>query len=547
MYAIDGMHINPYHSLNDRLIPNSSDPESKQIQVLLIEDNPSDATLLKKALTKTKTSIQVRLTHLESVTDAITYLNENETDVILLDFSLPDSIGLNTFQMLRDRYPDIPIIILTGHTADDIAIRSLKMGAQDFISKSEMDGRLLLRSLRYAVERHQLQIELQLAHKRQLLSQKLESLGLIAGGVAHDFNNLLGGISGNAELAEIKSNQSAEIKEFLKNIITACKRGGELCNQLMAYSGKGYLELTVCDLNEIIEELHPLIGVSLNKSAEVKYDLNKSILPVEVDSVQIRQIIMNLLTNASDALGDKPGIISVETGVFHLDPIFMQGNFWGADSIQEWKDYNYVKVEDNGSGMTQETISKIFDPFFTTKFSGRGLGLAAVLGIVQAHNGALKVSSHPGDGSCFWFLLPTSHKRKSKKKKSIKVSKKWKGHGTVLIADDESDLRDALNHYSKCNGFKTLLAKDGLEAIEIFKEHKDEISIVLLDMTMPRMNGKELYDEIIKLTPDMRVILMSGYTEKKIEQEMNLSKSIAFIKKPFRLVELKNVMQKLFI
>jgi len=515
------------------------------IRVLLIEDNLTDAQLLKRVLQKSKSPIPIQIAHEASVAAALRHIGDQEVDVMLIDFSLPDSLGLETFKMLRARFPNIPIIILTGNDSDDLAIKTLKIGAQDYITKHELDGRLLIRSLRYAVERQRLQIELNFAHKRQLLSQKLESLGLIAGGVAHDFNNLLGAISGNAELAELKSSHNPQIKGFLQNITAACKRGGELCNQLMAYSGKGYLDLTVCDLNELIQELLPLIGVSLNKQSEVHYHLMAHPPTVEADSTQIQQIIMNLLTNASDALEDKVGTIHVETGVFRLDPIFMQGYFWGASTIKEWHEYNYVKVEDNGIGMSSETIAKIFDPFFTTKFSGRGLGLAAVLGIVQAHNGALKVSSKVGEGSSFWFLLPTSNQPKKQKKFVKTATQRWQGHGTILIADDESDLRDALDNYLQCIGFTTILAADGLQAVEQFEQHKETLSAVLLDMTMPKLNGKDIYGHITNKMPDMKVLLMSGYTEKKIESEFDLGASLAFIKKPFRLQELNEALQKL--
>lgn len=540
------------HTLhNMRISENSSSINdgntAHSIKVLLIEDNPADAQLLGEILERFDSTTTIRLTHEATIAGAIKYMNGHPIDVMLIDFSLPDSHGLETFKMLRERFPNIPIIILTGNDSADLAIKALKIGAQDYISKNELEGRLLIRSLRYAVERHRLQMELHIAHKRQLLSQKLESLGLIAGGVAHDFNNLLGAISGNAELAELKSPQAGQAHEFLRNIITACKRGGELCNQLMAFSGKGYLELSVCDLNELIQDLLPLMSVSLSKKDEIQYKLMDDIPMVEVDDVQIRQIIMNLLTNASDALEDKTGNILIETGIIPLDDMFMQGNFWGSSSVQESQDYVYIKVKDNGSGMTNETIAKIFDPFFTTKFSGRGLGLAAVLGIIQAHHGALKVDSQLGAGSCFWCLLPISNKKKTLKTEQQSISEQWQGHGRILIADDESDLRDALNHYLQSIGFETILAADGLQALEKFKQHKNTITAVLLDMTMPKMNGKDIYEQIIQIVPDMKVLLMSGYTEKKIDSEFNKGSAHAFIKKPFRLRELNEAIQQLLV
>lgn len=545
MYAIEGIQgTQPPFSLSRARGAADPDP-AVAMRILLVEDNDTDAELIGNYIRSEAYLLCDLLKRVCTLAEAFQWLQSEEVEIILLDLSLPDTSGFETFELLHQKYPEIPIIVLTGEIDERIALRTLKAGAQDYISKEEVDSKIIGRALRYTLERHQLQRKLNDAYRRQLLSQKLESMGLIAGGVAHDFNNLLAGVSGNAELAQMHADMTPALAQYLQNVVTGCKRGGELCNQLMAYSGKGHLELKVCDLNDMIDELHPLLNVSVLKTVQLEYALDRGIPTIEVDSSQIRQVIMNLITNAADAMENAPGEIVIETGAFRLDPIFMEGNFWASEGMAEWQRYNFVKVEDQGCGMSQETVSRIFDPFFTTKFSGRGLGLAAALGIIQAHSGGIRVESTLGQGTAVWLLLPCSNKPKTVRPEDPQIEKDWDAEGTILIADDESELLEALGKYHQRLGFKTLLASDGKEALKVFREHSEKVDLVLLDMTMPRMCGKELHRKIMETHPSMPAIIMSGYSEKKIEGDFRKNESLAFIKKPFRFADLKKIIRKM--
>lgn len=367
-------------------------------------------------------------------------------------------------------------------------------------------------------------------------AQKLESLGVLAGGIAHDFNNLLAVIQGNAELASREVQPGSDGFKFLEQIEKASQRSGELCKQLLSYAGKGKLTMQPIDLNQVIQEFSQLLQVSVSKNTKIKYSLLKNLPPIMGDATQIRQVILNLVINASEAIGDSQGIITLATGIMHATKSDLLETKFGKDFDEG--DYVYFEVNDTGSGMDSRTINRIFDPFFTTKFSGRGLGLAAVLGIVRSHKGTLKVTSEKNRGTNFRILIPPCPVSKLEKTTANSNPQVWKSSGLALIVDDEDSVRLMATHMMHTFGFEVLEASDGDEAIQIFKDRSGEIDLVLLDITMPRLSGDKVCSELYSFNPAAQILLMSGYSQEHTTDLFQGKKLPGFIQKPFKLVTL---------
>ncbi|MDD2272922.1 MAG: PAS domain S-box protein [Desulfuromonadaceae bacterium] len=386
-------------------------------------------------------------------------------------------------------------------------------------------------------EEERLKLEQQLLH-----TQKLESLGVLAGGIAHDFNNILTSIVGNAELALMKMNPESPALDNLHRIEHAAERAADLAQQMLAYSGKGKFVVKSIDLGKMLEEMLHMLEVSISKKAVLRLNRPPNLPPVEADATQIRQIIMNLVINASEAIGDKSGVIAITTGCMDCDQSYLK-NVWLDENIKEGL-YVFLEVADTGCGMDKETQAKIFDPFFTTKFTGRGLGMAAVMGIVRGHNGAIKVYSEPGKGTSFKLLLPASGKP-AEIFNGESPYDRWKGSGKVLLVDDEETVRGIGREMLLELGFEVVTSNDGREAVEIFRQQPD-IAFVILDLTMPHMDGEQCFRELRQLKPDVKVIISSGFSEHEVTQ-MFIGKGLAgFIQKPYKLSALKEAIKSLY-
>ncbi|MDD2851520.1 MAG: PAS domain S-box protein [Desulfuromonadaceae bacterium] len=376
--------------------------------------------------------------------------------------------------------------------------------------------------------------------ERQLLhAQKLESLGVLAGGIAHDFNNILMAIIGNADLAMMRMNPESPAIENLHRIEKAAARAADLANQMLAYSGKGKFQVEQLDLNSLLKEMLHMLEVSISKKAVLRFNLHTPLPTVEADATQMRQIIMNLVINASEAIGDKSGVIAVTTGCMDCDQDYLK-DVWLDENLSDGL-YVYLEIADSGCGMDKNTMVKLFDPFFTTKFTGRGLGMAAVLGIVRGHKGAIKVYSESGKGSILKILLPASS-RPAELFNGAPHIDGWKGSGTVLLVDDEETVRGIGAEMLKELGFTVVTANDGREAVNVFKS-RDDISLVILDLTMPHLDGEQCFRELRLIKPAARVVMSSGYNELEVTQRF-IGKGLAgFIQKPYKLSVLKEVLK----
>jgi two-component system, cell cycle sensor histidine kinase and response regulator CckA len=377
--------------------------------------------------------------------------------------------------------------------------------------------------------------------KQLLHTQKLESLGVLAGGIAHDFNNILMTIIGNADLALMRINKESPATENLRRVEQAAARAADLAKQMLAYSGKGKFVIESIDLNHLLEDMLHMLEVSISKKAVLRLNLTRPLPSVEADSTQLRQIIMNLVINASEAIGDISGVIAISTGYMDCDKNYLR-DVWLEENLSEGL-FVYFEISDTGCGMDKETVLKIFDPFFTTKFTGRGLGMAAVLGIVRGHKGAIKVYSEPKKGTTFKILLPASDRPIEISNSELNTDD-WKGSGTVLLVDDEETVRGIGKEMLQELGYSVITAEDGRMAINIFKSSPG-IAFVILDLTMPHIDGEQCFRELKQINPSVKVIMSSGYNEQEVNQKF-VGKGLAgFIQKPYKLSVLKEAIRKI--
>jgi signal transduction histidine kinase/ActR/RegA family two-component response regulator len=388
---------------------------------------------------------------------------------------------------------------------------------------------------RQAKERRKLEAQFQ-------QTQKLESLGVLAGGIAHDFNNLLMVILGNTDLALLELEEEQMVYDNVKDIKTAALRATELAKQMLAYSGHGKFVIQSTNLNEIVESMSQLLRSSIGRKTELKTRFAPDLPHIQADTTQLHQIIMNLITNASEAIGDNSGSINVTTGAQYCSQEDL-AKTWLNEELPAGT-YVYLQVTDTGSGMDKETLIKIFDPFFTTKFTGRGLGLAAVLGIVRGHHGALTVTSRPGQGTQFTVYFPASHQA-SPPPSPTRQPAPWQSEGTILLVDDVRAVRTVAGKMLQHLGFTVIMARDGQEALEKYRANGADITAVLLDMKMPHMSGPEVFREIRRINPEACVILSSGHKKMDATSTLTGEGLAGFIQKPYRINTLQSTLNNI--
>ena len=458
----------------------------------------------------------------------------------MLDLVHPDSrsLALARRKHLADHgvggpMAEMQFLRLNG-TAVDVEIQSALV-VFDGATATQVTAHDISERKRAAAEKQEFERKLQ-------ETQKLESLGVLAGGIAHDFNNILTGVLGNASLASLELPAGAPAAAQLRAITEGAQRAAELCQQMLAYSGKGSFVVRRCSLNRLVEETTHLLVASISKRATLQFDLRPDLPAFLADVTQVRQVIMNLVINASEALGEGGGVIAISTRLTPVDQAWLAaGGVIGASDVP---DGNYVELEvsDSGCGMNSETLARIFDPFFTTKFAGRGLGLAAVLGIVRGHKGVLKLASDPGRGTTFKLLFPGAA---GAAEIPSTPPADWRGQGEVLVVDDEVSVRRALTMMLQKLGFTVTQAGDGVEGTQVFGEGPDRFSLVFLDLTMPRMDGRQAFLELRRQRPKVCVVVMSGFSEQEAFSPFAGHETVGFLQKPFTYGDLRRVVQGL--
>jgi PAS domain S-box-containing protein len=374
-------------------------------------------------------------------------------------------------------------------------------------------------------------------------AQKLESLGVLAGGIAHDFNNLLTGMLGHASIVQATLPTDSAANEQLERLMQSAETAADLTRQLLAYAGKGQFAVRPLNLNRLIRENAGLIETAIPRRTEISLDLHEELPLLEADRGQIQQVIMNLVINAAESLGDKGGQVHLTTALQTLSAS-NETEFIGGDRLTPG-DYIVLEVHDDGKGMTKSTIDRIFDPFFTTKASGHGLGLSATLGIIRTHNGGIQVESTTGQGSTFRIFFPASTKQEGRYPTNSFTPPQISGR--VLIIDDEAPVRRVAADMLHVLGMETIVAVGGQEGLDIYLTEASNIDIVLLDMKMPGMDGEETFRRLRAFNPVAKVILATGYSETDDLGSFTDQNTVEFLRKPFALSALAEKIQTVLL
>ena len=371
-------------------------------------------------------------------------------------------------------------------------------------------------------------------------TQKLESLGLLAGGIAHDFNNLLTGVIGNASLLEGEFPEGSPLAESARSLVDAADRMAALTGQMLAFSGRGRFRIQQLDLSQQVVQIIHLIQASIPKLVDLRLNLDEHLPAIEADGSQLQQVVMNLVINAAEAIHDRAGVVEIQTALRTVGEPEIRANA----TRQEAKPGEYVmlSVADTGCGMDEATLARIFDPFFTTKFTGRGLGLAAVLGIVRGHHGLLTVDSRPGSGTTMRVYFPVGDKPTAYA--AMADPAEAEDSGTVLIVDDEEVVRATAKVVLSRLGYRVLLARNGEEALQVFSAQSGEIDVVLLDMTMPVMGGEQTLPGLVRLRPEITVLGSSGFDEREAQQRFG-ERIDGFLQKPYTAAQLRHAIVKI--
>jgi PAS domain S-box-containing protein len=438
------------------------------------------------------------------------------------------------------------LLDITARRRAEDALRKVQEDLESVVDARTQELELAIDFLRREIDERRLadkehrKLEAQVQHSR-----RLESMGVLAGGVAHKFNNLLTSIMGYASLAAAEVPEGSRAKDHVEQVLAASASAAELTQQMLAYAGRGRFVFEELDLSRTIEQTMRLLVSAISRDARLSLDLAADLPLIEGDAGQLRQMLLNLANNASDALAGRLGEISIRTGLMWAETgelMSLQSGHVVPSGL-----YVYVEVADTGSGMDASTLGKIFDPFFTTKFAGRGLGLSAVMGIARAHHGSIRVDSTPGQGTAVRVYFPTLENAapQTAPARSAETIAQPRT-GAVLVVDDEEPIRRLAQTVLEDAGFTVLPAADGWQALQVFREHRHEIHAVLLDLTMPGMDGAEVFQAIHQLQPESRVLLCSGYNELEVASRLGAKRPSAFLRKPYCPRELLELLRSVW-
>ncbi|MDF1613402.1 hybrid sensor histidine kinase/response regulator [Desulfurivibrio dismutans] len=621
--------------------------KTSECHILLVEDEPGDAALIRHLLTEAAPKRYI-LEVADSLAATKSYLDRLTPELILLDLTLPDSSGLETVRAVQALAPAVPIVVLTGHADDEFALNALEAGAQDYLVKGRVTGDDLLRAIRHARVRAQLEARLVASQQRQrallaavpdiivevdtektytwanaagfaffgddllgrtaadffverqtafeiayppqpgdevvysesrqrrrdgkarLLAwwsrmlkddqgrvtgtlstarditeqrkleeqlrqaQKMESVGTLAGGIAHDFNNILTAVIGYCQISQLTPGIDEVMRGNLEQIMAAAKRGAHLTKGLLLFSRKQSSERKPVELNEIVVQVEKFLKRMIGEDIDLRVERSQGELPVLADAHQIEQVLLNLATNARDAMPGG-GSFSLATSRIELDEAFIADHGYGKPGA-----YALLSVSDSGQGMDAETSLRVFEPFFTTKGVGQGtgLGLAVAYGIVQQHEGYIQMYSEPGKGTTFRIYLPLLASEGQGTEGTVGPAGQacLGGAGeTILVAEDDATIRRMTRAVLEKFGYRVIEAVDGEDAVAKFKAHREEIDLLLFDLIMPRLNGKEAYDAIAALAPGTRCLFASGYAPDLLRQKVALDRQTPLLYKPMSI------------
>lgn len=499
------------------------------MRVLLIEDNEDDVYLIREILADRKEA-RFDVESVDRLDQGLKHLVEGRIDIVLLDLSLPDSHGLGTFEKTHAAGKDLPIIVLTGLDDEGVAMQAMRAGAQDYLVKNRMDGDLLVRAIRYAVERKGTEAALRKSEAQFRQAQKMESVGRLAGGIAHDFNNLLTVINGYTEMILPEMEFGTIGRKWVEEVKEAGHRAATLTRQLLAFSRQQVLEPQVLDVNAATQNIAKFLRRLIGEDINLVLCLGAEVSKVHMDPGQLDQVIMNLGVNARDAMAEG-GELTIETrDVVRKEPAGGAGNRLPPGR------YVVLTVRDTGCGMTEEVQTRIFEPFFTTKEPGKGtgLGLATVYGIVNQSGGHIEVLSKSGQGTTFNIYLPGVEDEVSGLREPAPLRPEHlRGTETILLVEDDEMVRKLAQTILEGQGYTVLEARNANEALHIGQEHAGPIHLLLTDTIMPGLNGPELAERFLAGRPGTNVLFTSGYTDRTRAYTGRSQFERCFLQKPF--------------
>jgi signal transduction histidine kinase len=506
------------------------------VRILLVEDNPTDALMIEQYFLEFS-GIDLKLQRAERLREALDQLRSELFDGVILDLGLPDSQGIDTFMAVHRQAPDVPVLVLTGLNDESMGANALQHGAQDYIVKNQIQGPLLNKAIRYAIARS----NLQRMERALLQGEKLQALGTLAGGIAHDFNNILLAISGNARLAMEQLPPEHAAYANVLEIAKAGSRATALTKKILSFSRQQETRTQATSVQPVVEEVISLLRATLPARIELCKDFPPGLPPIMADASQIHQIIVNLATNATDAIGDQSGQLELSARSIRL-------NGAGSTVTANLPPGDYVKltVKDNGPGIDKQTITRIFEPFFTTKPAGRGtgMGLAIVHGIMKRHMGEITVYSEVGKGTVFHLYFPVAHEAPAELPAAAEPAPE--GHGQeVLYLDDEAPLVLSVTLMLKRLGYRGTGFTNPLEALQAFRENPSRFKAIVSDLSMPQMSGMDFARAVLETRRETPIVITTGFLH---PQDIELAQTIGvgeLLLKPYTMEELGGALHRL--
>ncbi|OLC01715.1 MAG: hypothetical protein AUH45_10585 [Gemmatimonadetes bacterium 13_1_40CM_69_22] len=495
------------------------------LRVLIVEDSATDAELMLRALRQA--GFEPVHDRVETAAAMRAALAGQAWDVVLSDYSLPGFDALGALALLRDTAPDVPFIVVSGSVGEDTAVAAMQAGAADYVMKDRLQrlASAITRAVEGAVgRRERRRLEEQLGH-----SQRMEAVGRLAGGIAHDFNNVLTAVLGSVELLLLDEPPGRPHREELDIIRDAATRAKDLIRQLLAFSARQVLQPVVIDLNRLVRDVAKMLRRLIGEDIKLETVLAPELGAVRVDAGQIEQVLVNLAVNARDAM-PQGGRLTIQTDSVDADGT--RGPL--APGVPDGH-HVLLQVSDSGVGMDDEIQAHLFEPFFTTKPRGKGtgLGLATVYGIVRQSGGHIAVDSARGRGATFRIYLPRVEAPLDPTDRPRPVTAPAAGSETILLVEDEHLVRLLARKVLERAGYRVLVAAGGAEALDLAERYAGPIHLLLSDVVMPGMNGRELMRRLAQLRPDLRVLYMSGYADEAVAQHGVLDPGTAFLQKPF--------------